>query len=124
MLRRAKQTKRQIIEQLNRRVLGEQDNELDSKGLKQKKKELSREINDKLRGWKNLPYDEKREFNNHVLSTVKTLGWKNPLKLDDSELQIELEKFLFDFLARVEKLDGPSRKTKRDLKQWLKKIEY
>ena len=124
MLRRAKQTKRQIIEQLNRRVLGEQDNELDSKGLKQKKKELSREINDKLRGWKKLTPDKKREFINDVISTVKTLGWKNPLKLDDSELQIELEKFLFDFLARVEKLDGPSRKTKRDLKQWLKKIEY
>jgi len=30
MLRRAKQAKRQIIESLNKRILGEQDNELDS----------------------------------------------------------------------------------------------
>ena len=107
----------------DKRILGEQDNELDSKGLKQKKKELSREINDKLRGWKKLTPDEKWDFNNHVLSTIKTLGLKLPLKLDDSDLQMELEEFLFDYLARVEKLNGPSRKTKRDLKQWLKKIE-
>tara|TARA_Y100000389_G_scaffold199271_1_gene237351 strand:- start:693 stop:1109 length:417 start_codon:yes stop_codon:yes gene_type:complete len=97
-------------------------NELDSKGLKQKIKELSQEIKTKLRGWVGLTPEEKWKFKDHIVFEAQSIR-QTVIKLGDSRLEKMVSKLWTDFISKIESIEKPSAKDRRDWKRDLKSME-